>query len=192
MPVGGVCPVCEIPHDAEDGAQRLTVERPADSVLGRFWQSGRLASLVAAVCFAFGTVVPFFSIQRADHLGAVVSKSVLDMLSAAEPYGRELKSTMLMAIPGAAVFLATMVWTRRTRSSMTASRPLLLVVAILPLVAAVFKLLVLGKHHRFEHTLGPGFALVAFGSIAGIVGAIQFGRGVSDEPGRRRDDEDGD
>lgn len=170
-----------------------TVEAPADSAVGRLWQSGRLAVLSAGVLLVASMFLPLLFVQRTDHLGPRVSKSPYEMITSEAPYGRELRSTTLLAVPGAAVALASFLASRRTRSVMLASRPLVLVVSLLPLLAAVFVVLRLGRHARFEHAYGPGFAFIVIAGVMGCVGATQFGRGVSDPPRRHnRLDDDGD
>lgn len=190
MPGGGVCPVCEIPHHADDGRAPAKVEPPAETLLGRLWQSGRLAAGVAALCFALATVVPLFSVQRVHGVAARVAVTPLQMITAEGPYGRELKSAVMLALPGAAFGLLSFLWSRRTRGVMLASRPLVLVVALIPAMAAALPVLKIQKHHRFEVSPGVGMALVALGVIAGGVGALRFGRGVPEAPPRRLRDED--
>ena len=75
---------------------------------------------------------------------------------------------------------------------MLATRPLVLVVSILPVLAAVVPAARIAKHHRFEFAYEIGLALLACGAVAGIVGAIQFGNGVPTPPARRHAEEDDD
>ncbi len=187
---GGVCPVCEIPFHAEDGRAPPPPEKPVDSFVGRLWQSGRLALLGAVTLLALATVVPLLTVTRIDHLGPSASKSPLALITADGEYGRELKSTTLIAVPGAAFFLLTFLWSRRTRPDAVASRPLVLVVSLLPLMGAVMPVLKLGKHHRFDYSLGPAFGLIALATVMGVLAATRFGRGMP-EPRRllRRDDD---
>jgi hypothetical protein len=188
MAHGGVCPVCEIAHHAPD---RPEAEPAAATLMGRLWQSGRLATVVAALCFAVGTLVPLVHVQRVHGVGARVAVSPLQMIAAEGPYGRELKSAVLLALPGAAFGLLSFLGSRRTRSVMVASRPLLLVVALIAAGAAALPVLKLHKHHRFDVAPGLGMAFVALGVVAGIVAALQFGRGVPEAPRRTRElDED--
>lgn len=193
MITGSVCPVCEIPFHAEDGRAPEAPEKPVDSLLGRLWQSGRMALLCAVALLTLATVVPLLTVQRAHHIGSTVSKSPLALITADGEYGRELKSTTLIAVPGAAFFLLTFLWSRRTRPSAVAARPLVLAISLLPLMGAVMPVLKLGKHNRFEYSLGPAFALIALGTLMGILAATRFGRGLP-EPRRslHRDDNDDD
>lgn len=191
MRSGGVCPVCEIAHHADDGLGPAPPEKPADTLFGRLWQSGRLALLAAIALLFAATVAPLLTVQRADHLGARVAKSPLSLITADGLYGHELKSTTLIAVPAAAFFLLTFLWSRRTRGVALASRPLVLVISLLPSMGAVLLFLKLGKHNRFEYTIGPGFALIVMATAMGIVAATRFGRGMPEARRRlRRDDDD--
>lgn len=187
MPNGGVCPVCEIPHrpDDERAAVHTVIEPAAPTVLGRLWQSGRLAVAIAAACFALATFVPLVSVRQVHGATARMALTPLQMITAEGSYGKELKSVVLFALPGASLGLLQFLYSRRTRSVMLASRPLVLVVSVLPLVAAVLPVLKILKYQRFDYGLGPAMVLVGIGTVAGVVGAVQFGRGVSDPPPRR-------
>src|SRR5688572_12716411 len=63
MESGGVCPVCEIPHLAQDGRAPMSIEPPATTLIGRLWQTGRLNVVLAAVCFALGTLLALVTIR---------------------------------------------------------------------------------------------------------------------------------
>lgn len=204
---GGVCPVCEMPDEPEPvapapelaarnaragaAAARGTVEPAAATPLGRLWQSGRLAVGVAAACFVLATVIPLVTVQRVG-LGVPtaasprVGKSPIAMITGEGPYGREMRSSAMLALPAAAIGLVSFLITRRTRAVMVASRPLVLAVAVIPLLAAGLPVLKLGKRHRFDYSMAPGMAVIALGALAGVVGAVQFGRGTTDPPPRRR------
>ena len=193
MTAGGVCPVCEIAHHANDGLAPPAPEKPAGTFTGRLWQSGRLALIAAVVLLGLATVAPLLNLQRADHLAPRVAKSTLALITADGLYGHEVKSTTLIAVPGAAFFLLTFVWSRRTRPVAVASRPLLLVTSLLPLMGAALLVLKIAKHHRFDYSFGPGFVLIVFGTAMGILAATQFGTGMP-EPRRRfgRDEDEDD
>jgi hypothetical protein len=191
MVAGGVCPVCEIPHHADDGRAPAALEPAAPTALGRFFQSGRLAVLVAAAGFLGATVAPLVSVKHTGEPGARAWLTPAAMILSEGRYGRELRGATLIVLPGAALGLLSFLLSRRTRSAMLATRPLLLVVSALPLMAAVLAALRLGKHDRYDWAFGPGMALVALGACAGLLGALQFGRGTRDPaPRRARDDED--
>ena len=197
---GGVCPVCEM---ADDGASiapptaassaasgtagtTVTVELPAATPLARLWQSGRLAVGVSAACFVLATVIPLVSVQRVGVVAPRVGRSALAMILGQGPFGREMHSSALLAVPAAAIALLSFLITRRTRSVMLATRPLLLAVAVIPLLAATLPVLKLDRRHRFDYELGPAVAVIALGTLAGVIGAVRFGRGTSDPPPRRR------
>ncbi len=184
--------MCEIPYHANDGRAPDAPETPAETFAGRLWQSGRLALLISVALFVMGTVLPLITVQRADHLGPRVAKSPIALITADGTYGTELKSATLIAVPGAAFFLLTFLWSRRTRSVALASRPLVLVTALLPLFGAVMPVLKLKKHLHFDYTWGPAIAFIALGTAMGVFAALRFGRGMP-EPRRRsvlREDDD--
>ncbi len=194
MPRGGVCPVCEMPHDPD--AARSSIEsgghaEPEDaSAIGRWWRSGRLAIAVASACFLTGTFLPLIYVQHRLGLLPRLSASPLDMISAAGPYGRELRSMVVFVIPATAAGLASFLLSRRHGSVMVATRPLVFVVALLPLIGAVLPVLKIAKHHRLNYSVGPGLVFVLVGVAAGLLGALTFGRGVPDPRPRDRDDDD--
>jgi hypothetical protein len=192
MTAGAVCPVCEIPYHADDGrAPSPPIDRPAPTFAGRLWQSGRLALLISVACLALGTFVPLLTVQRADHLGPRVAKTPFALITADGMYGTELKSTTLIAVPGAAFFLLTFLWSRQTRSVAMASRPLVLATSLLPFLGALMPVLKLAKHHRYEYHYGPAYVLVLLGTVFGVIASLRFGSGMP-EPRRGRERNEGD
>jgi hypothetical protein len=184
MTAGAVCPVCEIPYHANDGRSPTPpVERPAPTFVGRLWQSGRLALSICVALLALGTFVPILNLQRANHLGPRVSKTPFELITAEGTYGTELKSTTLIAVPGAAFFLLTFLWSRQTRSAALASRPLVLAISLLPLLGAVMPVLKLGKHDRYDYHFGPAYVLILLATVFGVIAALRFGNGLP-EPRR--------
>jgi hypothetical protein len=75
---------------------------------------------------------------------------------------------------------------------MTATRPLVLVVSLLPAFSAVLQGLKLSRHPEILHGWAFGVAFLALGALAGSLGALQFGRGVPDPDPRRRHGDDDD
>jgi hypothetical protein len=195
MKRGGVCPVCEIPHSFPDGHGPIEpLVAPATTVLGRFWQSGRMGVALAAACFLVATVVPLVTVQHAGGLSPRVGATPLQMVLGDGVYGPYLKSTILFTLPAAGLALMSFLMSRRTRAVMLASRPLVLVVALIPALAGALPILKLAKRHVhvLRYSLGPAAVLIALGVFAGVVGALQFGNGVPEPAARGRDDDDDD
>jgi hypothetical protein len=163
---------------------------PAATALGRFWQSGRMGVALAAVCFLVATVVPLVTVQHPSGLLPRVAATPVQMLLGDGVYGRYLKSTILFALPTAGLALLSFLMSRRTRAVMLASRPLVLVVALIPAMAGVLPILKLAKRQLLRYSLGPAVVLIALGVFAGVVGALQFGNGVPEPRARGRDDDD--
>lgn len=186
----GTCPVCELPLEpagpSHVGDSSSASVQPAATLVGRLWQSGRLAVLVAAALFLVATFVPLVHVQRSHEVGPRVSASAYLLAMGEGVYGRELKSSVVLAIPAAALGLVSFVYSRRAGSHMRASRPLVLVVSLLPLAAAVLPLLRLARIDRFKYDPGPALVLVALGAVSGLLGGLRFGTGVAELLAARR------
>lgn len=185
MPKGGVCPVCELSDDVER-ALPGGVEPPAPTTMGRFWQSGRAGLLLAAMLFAAASVVPLWSVQARPPALARVGVTAWEMIVGEGPLGTEMKSVVMVVVPAAALALFQLLLVRRTRSSMVASRPLMLVLALLPLVAGLVPALRLGRLQRRQYGAHAGMVLLGLGAALGALGASRFGAGVAPEPDRKR------
>jgi hypothetical protein len=92
-----------------------------------------------------------------------------------------LRGTMTAwMLPGAALFLLSLLRTRRTASSMRASRMLLAVVSLAPLLSAAMPLLKL-QRRGLAVEAGPAVAVIVLGVVCGLVGAVRFGATAVDE-----------
>lgn len=173
------CPVCELKYDAH-------AEAAAPTALGRAWQSGRLALGLAAGLLAVALFVPFATMKLlsiADSPAQPVT--LLDMALQSGPLGREIKSVTVLAVPFAAALMAQFLFTRTTGSAMRASRPLLFMVSVLPLVSMFTGFLRLKKSIRHEVALSFAPAFVAAATVLGIFAAIKFGTGVAEAKPKR-------
>jgi hypothetical protein len=188
MKVGGVCPVCEIPHDAALAPARPE-PAPAPGVLQRHWDSGRLPVIVAVLCFAAAVFLPLargVRLRNTQGREVVVDVQPYDLASATYPalHGR----MTAWFLPGAALFLLSMLRSRRTGSAMAASRPVVAVVSLAPLISAVMPFLLLKKHGQ-SPDVGPAALVILLGVVLGVLGATRFGQGVPEKP-RPGSDED--
>jgi hypothetical protein len=102
-----------------------------------------------------------------------------------------LRGKMIWLVPASAGFLAQLLFSRRTRPVMEASRPLVLVVSLAPSVGVALPFLLFQKRH-LEPTLGPSALVVLAGVVLGVLGALRFGTGAPEEKPRRRHDIDED
>lgn len=173
------CPVCELPASSTPSGE--LIERP---LLARLWRSGQLPVGAAALAFLGALFTPLLTrvpmvVDREWRPDTAVRP--LDLALNTFPALRgQLTAWML---PGAAVFLLSLLRSRRDGASMRASRMLVAVVSLAPLLSALMPWLKL-KKRGVDAGLGPAFALVAVGVVFGLLGALWFGRDVEDR-GRR-------
>ena len=86
-------------------------------------------------------------------------------------------------LPGAAAMLLSLLRSRRTGSQMAATRPLLFVVALAPIVSVAMPFMLLRKH-GLSPTPGAALGLVALGVAMTVFAALRFGEGVPDRARR--------
>lgn len=193
------CPVCELPLDgsARANTSLQTTEPEASTFAARAWQSGRGAVIAAAAFFVAATFAPLVTVQRAHEVGPRVRAAAWQLALGEGMYGAELKSAVVLAIPAAALGLLSFVWSRRSGPIMRASRPLVLVVSIIPLAAAVLPLMRMNRLERFKYEPGVAIGLVVLGTVLGVIGSMRFGTGVPELRPQRgrvavntRDDDD--
>lgn len=170
------CPVCELPAAAAPS----TVPMHA-SPLARWWANGQLAVAAAATLFLASCALPL--LQRVP----MVLNRELDPNGSLTPldlaFGRYalLRGTMTAwMLPGAALFLLMLLRTRRTGSAMHASRVLVAVVSLAPMLSAVLPLMKLQKR-GLSVEAGPAMAVIVLGVVMGLVGAVRFGGAQVDE-----------
>ncbi|MDP3275125.1 MAG: hypothetical protein Q8Q09_08025 [Deltaproteobacteria bacterium] len=172
------CSVCELAYER-------TAVPTAASPLGRAVQSGRAQIALAATCFAVSMLLPFATVTRLAG-GASVSVSPVDMLLELGPFGHDLKSMTMMAIPIAAAAMAQFLFSRTHGRAMLVTRPVLFVLSVLPTLSLMMGHLRLQRGARFVFTLGPASWVVLSGAILGVAGAVVFGRGVPEKRGTTR------
>lgn len=177
MPPDEACPVCELPAAA--GPTDVPLE---PSPLARWWRNGQLSVGAAVALFLTATFVPLLT--RVP----VVLNRVLDPNGALTPLDlalgsyAPLRGTMTAwMLPGAAVFLASLLRTRRTAGAMRASRMLVAVVALAPMLSAVMPIMKL-KRRGLEVGVGPAMALIVVGVCFGLAGALRFGHDAEGQP----------
>lgn len=173
--LGETCPVCDHPAGAPSGAPVTEVdERPA----ARWWRTGQLALGIAAACLLVSVLLPLMSGLALREDGVVtqnVSVRPLDLMLGTHA---ALKGRMTAwFLPGAALFLLSMLRSRRTAPSMMAARPLVVVVALAPAVSVAMPFL---RLHRMgiDPTPGPAMGLVCLAVALGVTGALRFGHGA--------------
>lgn len=194
MPAGGVCPVCEIPHE-ESAASRAAERELSPATPGaRAWRSGQLALVLAAACDLGALFLPLLGdVAMRDGANVSLHNAVrpLDLALGTFP-GLHGQATAWV-LPGAAVFMLSLLRSRRTGHAMMATRPLLGVVAILPIVSAVMPFLRF-RRLGLSPSPGPALGLVLVGVVLGVIAATRFGEGVPEAPrrGRRVVDDDDD
>lgn len=150
----------------------------ASSPLARWWESGRLSVLLAALCLAGSLALPLLGglTMRVD--GALLTGVTVrpwDLLLGTYPaLGGRLSAWLL---PGAAIFLVSLLRSRRTAPAMMATRPLLATVSVAPVVGLVLPIVRL-RDRGGTPTVGAALALAALGVVLCWHAAAVFGRGM--------------
>lgn len=176
--------MCELPQDAVGAPPASPRADEAPSGLLRLWRSGQGPVGAAVLCHLLALVLPFVTVASG---GSSRTVSPLALMLGNDPL---LRGKMIWLVPATAAFLTQMLASRRTRPVMEASRPLVLVVSLAPLVGVALPYLLFQKRH-LEPALGPSALMVLVGVALGVLGALRFGVGAPEEkPRRRRDDED--
>lgn len=178
MSPDAACPVCELPAATAPSSVPMTA-----SPLARWWANGQVALAGAATLFLGAMFLPL--LRRVPMLvnRELDPNGVLTPLDLA--FGRYalLRGTMTAwMLPGAALFLLSLLRTRRTASSMRASRMLLAVVSLAPLLSATLPLMKL-QRRGLPVEAGPAMAVIVVGVVCGLAGAVRFGaRAVEESP----------
>lgn len=186
----GACPVCETPY-AEALASRAADHEPAPaSPLARWWRSGQLAVALAALCFLGALFLPLLggvALRTGSSVNLAGSVRPLDLALGNVPNMRGMSAWFL---PGAALFLLSLLRSRRTGNAMVATRPLLAVVSLAPLMSAAMPFLKL-RRAGLAPTPGAALGLVAVGVALSVFAALRFGDGVPEARPRARDRDEG-
>lgn len=158
----------------------------ASTPLVRWWRSGQLAAVGASAAYLSAMMLPLMSnvpLRDGARVRLDVAVRPLDLALGTYPAMRGQMTAWL--VPGAALFLLQILRTRRTGSAMAASRPLLGVLAVGPLVSVAMPFLRLRKLD-VSPTPGPALALIAVGAVLAVIAALRFGDGVAEAAPRRR------
>ena len=162
------------------------------SPLVAWWRSGRLSVLVAASCFLGALALPLLgglSLRIGGEFHPDVVVRPWDLVVGAYPALRGRLSAWLL--PGAGLFLLSLLRSRRTGSMMMASRPLIIATSLAPLVSLVLPIVRL-RDRGGHPDVGPALALGALGVLFCWHAAAVFGNGVPERSvtSRATDDDD--
>lgn len=184
MQSGGVCPVCELGAPVAALPRSPLEPAPSTSRVGRLWQSGQLALGLGAAMLLLSVPLPLMThipLRTGD-----TSLSTWDLILGTSP---AFRGRLAWMVPGAAVFLLSLLRSRKLGSSMRASRPLALVVSLAPAVAVAMPFALLHKHNA-SAGVGVGALLAGLGVFFASLGALRFGEAVPDVDPRAIDDDD--
>jgi hypothetical protein len=177
MSPGEPCAACafEAGEAATVGHARGDAPR---SELAQWWQSGRLSVLLAGMCFLGALGLPLLSgltMRVGADLVTNVTVRPWDLVVGAYPaLGGRLSAWLL---PGAGVFLLSLLRSRRTAPAMMATRPLLASMSLAPVVGLVLPIVRL-RDRGGAPVVGPALALGALGVVLCWHAAAVFGRGM--------------
>lgn len=173
------CPVCELKYDEH-------AEAPAPTPAGRAWQSGRLALGGAVALLAVALMVPFATMTSPLIANSPsIPVTLLDMGLQSGPLAREIKSFTVLAVPFSAALMAQFLFTRTTGRAMRATRPAILMLALLPLFSMVTGFLRLNRGGRWQVHMSVAPAFVAAACVLGLLAATRFGNGVPEKKPKR-------
>jgi len=174
-PPVGPCAAC-----AFEAGEPTTVARavaPA-SPIALWWESGRLSVLLAGLCLLGALGLPLLgglTIRVDGEFHTNVTVRPWDLLMGTYPALRGRLSAWLL--PGAGLFLLSLLRSRRTAPAMMATRPLIGTVSIAPVVALVLPILRL-RDRGGTPVVGAALALGALGVVLCWHAAAVFGRGM--------------
>lgn len=179
-PADGPCAAC-----AFEAGEPASVARPdsgtSASPIALWWASGRLSVLLAGACFLLALFLPLISgitirVDGEFHTG--VSVRPWDLVMGTYPALRGRMSAWLL--PGAGLFLLSILRSRRTAPTMMATRPLIATVSLAPVVALAMPIVRL-RSHGGTPTVGAALALGALGVVLCWHAAAVFGRGMPEK-----------
>jgi hypothetical protein len=176
-PADGPCAACAFEVGDAPAVAHAAGDAPA-SALARWWESGRLSVLLAGLCLLGALGLPLLGGLSMRVDGAFVSDLTVrpwDLLMGTYPALRGRLSAWLL--PGAAIFLLSLLRSRRTAPSMMATRPLIATVSLAPVVALVLPIVRL-RDRGGSPVVGAALALGALGVVLCWHAAAVFGRGM--------------
>lgn len=164
-------------------------EEPPPSRFVRWWRSGQFPVALGALAFLGAMFLPLLGdVRLREGSTVVLGVSVRPIDLALNTVSAIRGGMSAWLLPGAAGLLLSLLRSRRTSAQMHATRPLLVVVALAPVVSAGMPFVLLRKH-GLSPTPGAALGLVALGVAFTLFAATRFGDGV-DEPPRHRPDDD--
>ena len=192
-PEDGPCAACAFEAgDATTVTSAAAVPDAPVSGLARWWESGRLSALLAGLCFLGALWLPLvggLTMRVGDAVLTEVTVRPWDLVVGAYPAMRGRLSAWLL--PGAGIFLLSLLRSRRTALSMMATRPLIFAVSLGPVVSLALPLVRL--HSRGgTPAVGAALALGALGVVLCWHAGAVFGRGMPERVAKvaARDDDD--
>lgn len=176
-PKDGPCAACAF--DAGEASAVAHARGDASpSALAAWWESGRLSVLLAGLCFLGAMGLPLLgglSMRVDGEVLTGVTVRPLDLVMGTYPALRGRLSAWLL--PGAGVFLLSLLRSRRTAPTMTATRPLIAAMSLAPIVALTLPIVRL-RDRGGAPVVGAALALGALGVVLCWHAAAVFGRGM--------------
>lgn len=176
-PPAGPCAACAFEAGEPATVAHARAVAPTSS-LARWWESGRLSVLLAGLCLLGALGLPLLgglTIRVDGEFHTDVTVRPWDLLMGTYPALRGRLSAWLL--PGAGLFLLSLLRSRRTAPAMMATRPLIGTVSIAPVVALVLPILRL-RDRGGAPVVGAALALGALGVVLCWHAAAVFGRGM--------------
>ena len=173
----GPCAVCAFEAGDSAAVAPTSADAPA-SELARWWESGRLSVLLAGLCFLGALGLPLLSgltLRVGGELATNVTVRPWDLLMGTYPALRGRLSAWLL--PGAGLFLLSLLRSRRAAPAMMATRPLIATMSLGPVVALVLPIVRL-RDRGGTPVVGAALALGALGVVLCWHAAVVFGRGM--------------
>ena len=176
-PADGHCAACAFEAGEPAAVGHAHAEAPS-SGLARWWESGRLSVLLAGLCFLGALALPLLgglTIRVEGEFLTGVTVRPWDLLMGTYPALRGRLSAWLL--PGAGIFLLSLLRSRRTAPAMMATRPLIASMSLAPIVSLVLPIVRL-RTRGGSPTVGAALALGALGVVLCWHAASVFGRGM--------------
>ena len=188
-PADGPCAACAF--EAGEGSAVPGGQPEATvSPLAAWWQSGRLSVLLAGLCFLGALGLPLLgglTMRVGSEVRLHVTVRPWDLLVGTYPALRGRLSAWLL--PGAGIFLLSLLRSRRTAPAMMATRPLLASMSLAPVVALALPIVRL-RDRGGAPVVGAALGLGALGVLLCWHAAAVFGRGMPERVARVVVDDD--